>query len=135
VKKTPLPIQGVILLAHGSRAPGWDLPLKAWALELQRRLVEHGLDSRVTVAALSMAMPDLEVAVGELVRDCATDIRVIPALLTRGAHLREDVPVQIANLRKIYPRVTIALSPSLGEIEEVRRAAVGVLAASLLRQG
>jgi sirohydrochlorin cobaltochelatase len=101
----------IVLLAHGSRDPLWRGPIDAVAEEIRRQ----SPDSEVRCAFLELSEPDLSHAVGELHRQGAQRVRVVPMFLGMGRHAREDLPQQIALLRTQYPSLELEVQAPVGE--------------------
>lgn len=111
---TPM-VQGIVLLAHGSRDPRWRAPIEAVAARTQALSPE----ARVRCAYLELAEPDLRGAVAALAGEGASAIRVVPLFLGMGKHAREDIPRQLDALRAEWPALTFTLGPTVGESPQV----------------
>ena len=105
----------LILYAHGSRDPRWREPFERLAKDLEADL---GADT-VRLAYLEFVGPTLAEAVRAATLDGAETVRVLPLFLAAGAHVREDLPAEVARLRESGPDVEIELLPPLGEHREV----------------
>jgi sirohydrochlorin cobaltochelatase len=103
--------KGIILCGHGSRDPLWRQPLEAVAA----RLVSAQPGLPVTCAYLELQQPDLPSAAAELVRRGATQVTIVPMFLGTGKHAREDLPVQLEQLRRAHGAVEFKLQASVGE--------------------
>jgi sirohydrochlorin cobaltochelatase len=103
--------RGIILLAHGSRDPLWQVPIEAVASALRRR------DSSALVgcAYLELSQPDLAQCAADLLTQGASQLTVFPLFLGVGKHAREDIPAQVAQLQARHPGVPVALMASAGE--------------------
>jgi sirohydrochlorin ferrochelatase len=101
-------ISGVVLLGHGSREPGTEAEIKALGDALARALAAR----RFTHAFLNQD-PKLEAAVDALRGEGCSHIRVLPLLVFTGRHMTEDVPAEIARLRRLHPTLTLELDPYL----------------------
>lgn len=106
---------GIVLLAHGSRDPGWRAPVEAVA----RRVAGLDPSVRVACAYLELSQPDLRTATADLVAAGAGTIRVVPLFLGLGKHLREDLPRLLAELRALHPQVPVELARAVGEEPDV----------------
>ncbi len=106
---------GTVLFAHGSRDPLWRTPIEAVA-ERMRTIAPGTL---VQCAYLELTTPDLAAAVRLLLDQGATQITVWPMFLGVGRHLREDLPVLLAELRARHPEVAITLQPAIAEHPDV----------------
>ena len=103
-------VQGIVLLAHGSRDERWRLPIEAVAARV-RALSPAAL---VRCAYLELAEPDLRTAAAALAGEGATAIRVVPMFLGMGKHAREDIPRQFDALRAEWPALAFTLGPTVG---------------------
>lgn len=119
--------RAIVLLAHGSRDPGWSRPLEALAGALAARSPGRA----VRCAYLEHTPPTLAQAVAELVRSGARSVDVVPALLGQGSHLKQDLPKLVAAARSAHPQAVVELQPSLGEAPEVLEAIAAALARRL----
>jgi len=108
-------VNGVILLAHGSRDPQWALPF-----ELIRVAVEHRKpDCAVALAYLEHSAPDFSGAVDDLVEREVTSIKVVPLFLGPGGHVRGDVPQLIDRASARYPHLKFDVVPFIGDARTV----------------
>lgn len=115
----------LILAAHGTRRPGGvamigDLAARVGAL----------LDRRVQVAFVDVLGP----TPGEVLSRAAENGRpavLVPAFLSRGYHVRTDLPAHVA--ASGHPAVTVA--PALGPSGEIARIVADQLAKSGWRPG
>jgi sirohydrochlorin cobaltochelatase len=102
-----LPIEGRILLAHGSRDPSWQGGMEAVAAQLR----EGG--TPCCCAYVELCAPNLLEAAQDLVRQGCTRLAVTPMFLGLGRHAREDIPQLVADLRRALPEVPVQLQPAL----------------------
>lgn len=108
----------LILFAHGARDPQWAAPLERLAMQVAAR--EPGRPVRL--AYLELMAPNLENCVDELAAQAVARIVVVPAFISRGAHLRRDLPLQIDALRARHPGIVFEVAEALGEAEPVQAA-------------
>ncbi|MBK9237725.1 MAG: CbiX/SirB N-terminal domain-containing protein [Rhodoferax sp.] len=101
----------VVLFGHGSRDPLWRAPIEAVA-ERMRQIAPH-IETRC--AYLELSEPNLPTAAAELVARGITTLSVVPLFLGVGRHAREDLPVLVQDLRRLYPQVDVSLKPAIGE--------------------
>jgi len=99
----------VVLLGHGSRAPGASEAMEHVAASLRRRRVEP-----VVVAHMELCEPTLENVLERLHSDGIRRIAVVPYFLHHGVHLREDIPGILGGIRERLPGLEIAMGPHLG---------------------
>jgi sirohydrochlorin cobaltochelatase len=76
-------------------------------------------DGQVRCAYLEHTLPDLPQCIAELVQSGLHRIRIVPMFLGVGSHLRNDLPVILAQLQKEHPDVELTLGAALGEMETV----------------
>ncbi len=81
-------MNGIIMLAHGSRDPQWVAPFEQIRAAVERRRPECA----VALAYLEHSVPDFLGAVDDLVARGATLVEVVPLFLGAGGHVRNDVP-------------------------------------------
>ncbi len=115
----------LILAAHGTRRPGGVAMIAALAWQ-----VSALLDRRVQVAFVDVLGP----TPSELLSRAAASSRpaiVVPAFLSRGYHVRSDLPAHVA--ASGHPNVIVA--PALGPSGDIARAVAHQLAESGWRQG
>jgi sirohydrochlorin cobaltochelatase len=103
--------QGILMVAHGARAAGWDAPFQTVIASLRAR--EDGV--RYALSFLENKLPATAGAVSELAAQGCTHITLVPMLLGIGAHAREDLPALLAAAQAAHPHITFKLSRTLGE--------------------
>ena len=104
-------ISSVILLGHGSRKGTANSALG----QIARRVADLLPPGRVEAAFLQLAEPGLGEVVERCIRGGTRRIAVVPFFLLPGAHVLEDIPKEVAALRRRHPGVEITLAPILGE--------------------
>ena len=114
------PTRATVLFAHGSRDPRWSQAIEAVAAHM--RMVQPG--ASVACAYLEHAQPDLDQAVGTLVRQGAQVVVIVPMFLGVGQHVRNDLPELLRAQQQRHPDVRIELRPAIGEDARV----IGLLA-------
>ena len=100
----------LVLLAHGSRNPDWREPFD----ELLRELQGEAGAERVRLAYMQLASPSLPDVVRDLAAQGVDTIRVLPLLMSAGNHAYEDIPAEVATLRKKHCGVAIEILPPVG---------------------
>lgn len=121
-----MPDDCVLLIGHGSREPSSNAEFEAIASAY--RLARPEL--RVETAYVELARPLLAEALAALAAE-VPQITVVPVFLFAAGHVKNDVPLAIAEARSAYPRCRINAAPALGvhpELAELafRRASVGL---------
>lgn len=107
--------QGTILFAHGSRDPLWHKPAQA----IVERVRVLDPTRRVACAYLEMTQPDIKTCAAEMVRSGVDRINVVPLFLGVGKHVREDLPLLVADLKVAHPQVTFIFQSAVGEDERL----------------
>lgn len=100
----------VLLMAHGSRvAEANDAAHSIAAMVKEITGAEI-----VEVAFREMHPPDIQTAIDTCVAQGAQRILLIPYFLFVGAHVREDLPAEMAEAKERYPHVDFAMGEGLG---------------------
>jgi sirohydrochlorin ferrochelatase len=102
-------MNAVVVLGHGSRAPGASESMERVAAILRVRRGE-----RVEVAHMELAEPSLPAVLERLHGDGIRHVVLVPYFLHHGIHLREDVPGILDGVRARLPGLEIVLAPHLG---------------------
>jgi sirohydrochlorin cobaltochelatase len=108
-------MNGIIMLAHGSRDPQWVAPFEQIRAAVERRRPEWA----VALAYLEHSVPDFLGAVDDLVARGATLVEVVPLFLGAGGHVRNDVPQLVERAIERHTHVRFALKPFIGEAHAV----------------
>ncbi len=112
-----------MLFAHGSSDPQWSRPFEQIALSLKKQL------PAVTVAIGFLEHgTSLDEAIAALAAKGVASIRVIPVFLGQGRHVSEDLPRLVAEARRTFTGVSLALEKAIGEQPKIIDAIAGVIA-------
>jgi len=115
--------EGIVLFAHGSRDPQWAQPFE----QIRARLHRAGFEVRV--AYLESMRPNLGEAIAALSAAGAREIRIVPAFLGAGGHVKEDLPRLVADAARAHPQLKLSLEKPIGEqpavIDAIARAISG----------
>jgi sirohydrochlorin cobaltochelatase len=114
----------VIVFAHGARDPEWAQPIERLAALIAERLP----GTPVRCAYLELMQPDLATAVGGLVGEGARRIRIVPAFLAAGGHVKRDLPLAVEGLRRAHEGVELELRPPIGQSDAALAAIAAVFA-------
>ncbi|HEY6377712.1 MAG TPA: CbiX/SirB N-terminal domain-containing protein [Candidatus Dormibacteraeota bacterium] len=99
----------LVVIAHGSRAPG----TREAPLELADALAgELGLPA--VAGFLEISEPDIPTAIDVAVSGGARRIVLLPYFLHRGNHTQRDIPAFIDAARERHPGVVFDMTPPLG---------------------
>ncbi|MBV1775043.1 CbiX/SirB N-terminal domain-containing protein [Burkholderiaceae bacterium DAT-1] len=109
--------KGIILFAHGARDPLWALPLEALKAAVASRT-----DAPVELAYLELMQPTLADSVARLIGQHCSAIEIVPCFIARGAHLKRDLPAQVAELMAQHSGLSITMSDALGEVDAIQQA-------------
>lgn len=99
----------IVLLGHGSRAPGASEAMDRVASTLRERR-----GGRVEVAHMELAEPSLETVLGSVHADGIRQVVLVPYFLHHGIHLREDIPGILEGVLSRLPGLQVAMAPHLG---------------------
>lgn len=101
----------LILVAHGSRDPGWRLPIEELAGTVGDRLAPE----TVRAAFMQFSGPTLPDVVEEGLASNEARIRILPLFMATAGHVDNDIRPMVDELRKNHPQATIELMTSVGE--------------------
>ena len=108
-------VNGIVLLAHGSRDAQWVEPFEQIRAAVERRRPECS----VALAYLEHSTPDFIGAVDDLAARGAALINVVPMFLGPGGHVRGDVPRLIERATTKHPHLKFELKPFIGDARTV----------------
>lgn len=108
-----MPPVRLVLFAHGSADPSWRAPFEA----LHRDLVRMHGEGTVSLAYMEFAEPSLLDVGAEARHDGIERLRILPLFMAGGAHLRRDLPEQVARLGRRYPELAVDVLPPIGDDE------------------
>ncbi|MCL2409842.1 MAG: CbiX/SirB N-terminal domain-containing protein [Oscillospiraceae bacterium] len=103
-------MDGVLLLAHGSRAPESVQTMESIA-EQTRRLLPEQL---IQVAFMQFNDVNIEKGLLLLMTQGVTRVKIVPYFLFDGVHIKEDIPQEVAEFKAIHPQIEIVLGQTLG---------------------
>ncbi|GAC1359128.1 MAG: CbiX/SirB N-terminal domain-containing protein [Polyangiales bacterium] len=104
-----MPDTCVLLIGHGSREPGGNAELEAMVASYRAAHPEV----RVEHAYIELARPLLAEAL-DVIASEARRIVVVPLFLFASGHVKNDVPLALADARRRFPHVEIVAAPPLG---------------------
>ena len=100
----------ILMMAHGSRiAEANDAAYQV--AQMVRELTGFGI---VEVAFQEKHQPDLQSGIDSCIEKGADRILLMPYFLCMGAHVRHDLPKQIAAAQKRYPELIMEMGGHLG---------------------
>ena len=103
-------MQGILVVAHGSRAKETEATLEAIVGMVKAKLP----DTIIECAFMEFSERTIEKGVSALVSKSVTEIKVVPYFLFMGIHMKEDIPNLVAECAAVYPGVKITMAEPLG---------------------
>jgi len=100
----------VLLMAHGSRIPEANDTVR----EIAAMVKEMTLFDLVEVSFREQHLPNIQQGIDTCVDQGAERIILMPYFLYMGAHVREDLPKEMAEAKQRYPRVEFVMGGHLG---------------------
>jgi sirohydrochlorin ferrochelatase len=100
----------VLLMAHGSRIPEANDAVRDIAAMVKEMT---NLDI-VEVSFREQHLPNIQQGIDACVDAGAERIILMPYFLYMGAHVREDLPAEMAEAKQRYPRVEFVMGSHLG---------------------
>jgi sirohydrochlorin cobaltochelatase len=113
-------MNGLILFAHGSRDPIWAQPFEAMLARIQQAAPQM----HCSLAYLELMQPDFAAVTAQLVERGVTHIRVLPAFLAVGKHLRVDLPEFVVQALATHAGLRIEVLPAAGLTDTLQNAIV-----------
>ncbi|SRR5712691_6943005 len=108
-----MPSSAVILFAHGAREPEWAQPFES----IRDRLCAAG--TPVELAFLEFMSPSLDEAAAGLADKGIETVIIVPLFLAQGSHLKRDLPLMVAKIRKRHPKTEFRVTSALGDSPEI----------------
>lgn len=110
--------RGIVIVAHGSRAPETARELRRLAELVERRTTDQVV---VRGAFLEHAGPTVAEAIADAVEGCRCErVHLVPLLLNRGYHATVDIPEVLAEAQERFPDVTLTVGEVIGVDPRVR---------------
>ena len=107
-----------VFFCHGSRSADWRAPFEQLARDYGQRFP----GARARLAFLEMMSPDLPQVLAEEAAAGTRQVRIVPLFLAPGAHTSRDLPALVAEARRQWPQLAIAVEPTLLESAALRAA-------------
>jgi len=118
-------------MAHGSRIPEANGTMREIAAMVKEMT---GFDI-VEVAFREQHLPNIQQGIDACVVQGAQRVLLMPYFLYMGAHVLEDLPVEMAEARKRYPQVEFAMGKHLGAHRKLAEIVVERIAEGLTLTG
>ncbi len=101
----------VILVGHGSKAPGFDKTMR----QVVAKLKQQKNYASVCCAYLEINLPSIPEAIEVAVQNGAKEVRVLPYFLLTGRHVIHDIPKIVHEAKVRHAReAKVILCPYLG---------------------
>ncbi|PIQ84994.1 MAG: cobalamin biosynthesis protein CbiX [Candidatus Omnitrophica bacterium CG11_big_fil_rev_8_21_14_0_20_45_26] len=101
----------LILMAHGSKDPRWCEPFQRLEGQLKKTLGQDG----VYLSYMEFAEPTLLNAAESAVKAGVSQIKILPLFMAGGAHLVQDIPPLVDQIKKAFPALDIETLGPVGE--------------------
>lgn len=121
----------ILMMAHGSRVA----EANAAANEVAALVKEMSDFEIVEVAFREMHNPNIQAGIDRCVAQGAQRVLLMPYFLFVGAHVREDLPEEMARAKERYPQVEFAMGPHLGVHRKLAELVVERIAEGLTATG
>ncbi len=105
----------IVLFAHGARDSQWAEPFR----KMQSMVRDKKPGVPVELAFLELMQPSLDEAIADLAARGIKNISVIPLFMAQGGHLKEDLPLKLAEIRRHHPSISFRISPPIGEAQAI----------------
>jgi sirohydrochlorin ferrochelatase len=110
IATAPTPVDGVLLIAHGSRRPDANADL----VQLSREVAARMPGAIVEFAYLELAEPTVAEGARRCVERGARLVRLFPYFLSLGVHVTRDLEALRRDLSRAYPGVAFVLTRPIG---------------------
>ncbi len=121
----------ILLMAHGSRIP----EANDAAREIAAMVKEITGYEIVEVSFREQHLPNIQAGIDACVAKGAERVLLMPYFLFIGAHVREDLPEEMAEAKKRYPHVEFAMGTHLGVHRKLAEVVVERIAEGLTATG
>jgi len=105
----------VVLVDHGSRRSEANAMLDTFA-DLYRSTSQRSI---VKTAHMELAEPSIAAAIADCAREGASKVIVAPYFLSRGRHIKEDIPALVEAAAAEHPGLECVIASPLGTDELV----------------
>lgn len=100
----------ILLMAHGSRIPEANGAVHEIAV-MVKEMTGHEI---VEVSFREQHLPNIQQGIDDCVAQGAQRVLLVPYFLFVGAHVREDLPEEMAEAKRRHPGVEFAMGNHLG---------------------
>ena len=121
----------ILLMAHGSRVAEANDAVREIAA-LVKKMTDYDI---VEVSFREQHKPDIQQGVDACVAQGAERIMLVPYFLYMGAHVREDLPEEMAKAKERHPGVEFVMGKHLGVHRKLAEVVVERIAETLTETG
>ena len=121
----------ILLMAHGSRIAEANDAVREIAA-LVKKMTGYDI---VEVSFREQHKPDIQQGIDACVAQGAERIMLVPYFLYMGAHVREDLPEEMAEAKERHPRVEFVMGKHLGVHRKLAEVVVERIAETLTETG
>ena len=107
-------MEALLIVAHGSRRPDTGRVMERLCEDVARKV-----SFPVALGYLQFQHPSVEEAIADLFQRGIRSLTVVPAFLSWGTHVTEDLPRLLQTMRKRYPEMRLFLAEPLGYDERL----------------
>jgi len=107
--------KAVLIIAHGSKVKETNDIMVAYMAALKKREPDVLFSS----CYLQLMAPNLDDAIDALYQEGVRDIKAFPFFLFNGNHIKEDIPMELDNIRKKYTDLKIDFLTNIGFDEKL----------------
>ena len=108
-------MKGILVIAHGSRAKETEATLETVLSIVRSKLP----DTVMECAFMEFSSRTVKKGVFALAAKGVREIKVVPYFLFMGIHLKEDIPLMVAECAASFPGVKITMGEPLGVDERL----------------
>jgi sirohydrochlorin ferrochelatase len=117
----------VLLMAHGSRIPEANYAVR----DIAAMVKDMTGFANVEVSFREQHLPNIQQGIDVCVARGAERIILMPYFLYMGAHVREDLPEEMAEAKQRYPHVDFVMGSHLGVHRKLAEVVVERIAESM----
>ena len=108
-------MEGILVIAHGSRAKETELAMEA-VLSMVRVKLPGAI---IECAFMEFSDRTIEKGVSMLIHKGVTEIKIVPYFLFMGIHIKKDIPNKVEECAAYFPDVKISMGEPLGVDERL----------------
>ncbi|OED36337.1 hypothetical protein AB833_27310 [Chromatiales bacterium (ex Bugula neritina AB1)] len=110
-------MKSLLLIAHGSRREASNEEIRELTIKLRQHPSNNA--DNTSCAFLELAEPSIPEGIQSCIDNGAKTIVVYPYFLSKGRHVTEDIPAEVARKKLEYPEIDIFIAGYFGAADEV----------------